>query len=177
MRSRRAIVHLGLALLVVAGCLVSPDPSLWQARKDRGAEAGPDGARGEAIRRDAAAEAGADVVSREGLAGERTCSPNGILATCDPLAQTGCKEGACYPAKGGFACVCPEGTIGEGSACNLTRECAPGLVCAGTSAPGVCRQVCDTAAPTCDAGSCIPLTAFPGFGYCAPGSADAGVSR
>lgn len=180
MRSARAIVGLGLGIagLLAAGCLISPDPSLWRARQDRGAEARPDGARGEAeVGRDARMELGPDVAPREGLAGERTCSPNGILAACDPLAQTGCKEGACYPAKGGFACVCPPGTIGEGSACNSTRECAAGHVCAGTSAPGLCRRVCDPAAPACDAGSCTPLAAFPGLGYCAPGAADAGLSR
>ena len=107
---------------------------------------------------------------------ERVCSPNGIATTCDPIAGTGCKAGSCYPAKGGFACVCPAGTAASGEPCGTSKECLPGRVCVGATAPGVCRPVCDPGASTCPASSdCTAITGYGGkLGYCDPAPVDAG---
>lgn len=112
----------------------------------------------------------------DGLPGEAspsdqgTCSPDGVKASCDPIANTGCSAGACYVTKNGFACVCPVGTATSGGACGTTVECAPTNVCAGSRAPGVCRTICDPSARApCPGGEfCLGITGMTGVGYCTP---------
>lgn len=104
-----------------------------------------------------------------GAAADPECSTTGVPASCDPIEGTGCGSGAsCYLVRNqGPSCVCPAGAATEGEACNTTTECASQLVCAGTQAPGVCRQTCDPDASDCLSGSfCRFITAFPTFGYC-----------
>ncbi len=97
------------------------------------------------------------------------CSATGTAANCNPIEQTGCSQGAaCYLVKDVITgCVCPVGTSSEGGSCTKTYECAPGLVCAGTSAPGTCTKICDPLDDQCPAGtSCLEISAFKGYGYC-----------
>ncbi|MCK5796220.1 MAG: hypothetical protein KAI47_03500 [Deltaproteobacteria bacterium] len=97
------------------------------------------------------------------------CSATGTAANCNPIEQTGCSQGAaCSLVKDVITgCVCLVGTSPEGGACTKTYECAPGLVCAGTTAPGVCTKICDPANDQCPTGtSCLEITAFQGYGYC-----------
>lgn len=101
--------------------------------------------------------------------GASSCSTGGIAASCDPLTGGGCgSAGSCYLVKNqGPSCVCPAASAGDGAACNTTTECAPGLVCAGSAAPGTCRKVCDPVASDCLNGDfCRAITAFPSHGYC-----------
>ena len=97
-----------------------------------------------------------------------TPSEKGDPASCNPVSGEGCASGQCYLVKDqGPSCVDPVGNVVEGQPCNTTTACAPGLVCAGTSAPGVCRKACLVSAPACDTGtSCRFITAFPTYGYC-----------
>jgi hypothetical protein len=95
------------------------------------------------------------------------CSPSGVATACNPIAVTGCTAGACYLTTPGTVCVCPAGTQVLGGTCMTTTDCQPGHVCAGTSAPGICRPMCDPAAPKCGANEfCINVTLHPTFGYC-----------
>lgn len=99
------------------------------------------------------------------------CSASGAAAICDPVgAFTGCASGACYVVKDvGSACVCNPGTVEEDGACNTTIECAPGQVCAGTEAPGICRRTCWSNDPDCLEGEvCTAIRNFTDFGYCEP---------
>jgi hypothetical protein len=50
----------------------------------------------------------------------------------------------------------------------VSRDCLPGRVCVGSVAPGVCRPVCDPAAPTCINADCTAITGYTGLGYCDP---------
>ncbi len=108
--------------------------------------------------------------SGAGASGAGTCSAAGVPQDCDPIGLTGCAAGVCYVVKNqGSACVCPSGGISTGGSCNTSVECAPGHVCAGTRAPGVCRKTCLPSAPACGTGQkCTFITALPSFGYCEP---------
>jgi len=103
---------------------------------------------------------------------QAACSAEGTAASCDPVANVGCGDGACYVVKGkGPACVCPAGSITAGKACDTTIDCAPQHVCAGTQAPGTCRRTCDPAAleADCPVGMfCQPIDSFPEHGFCKP---------
>lgn len=98
------------------------------------------------------------------------CSPAGVAANCDPVAQTGCVAGACYMVAGkGKACVCPQGTTPAGGACNTTAECASGYGCAGDAPPGSCRRFCTATSNNCAGNeTCKAITAFPSVGMCIP---------
>jgi hypothetical protein len=98
------------------------------------------------------------------------CSPSGVVASCDPLTNSGCSSGDCYITKAGYACVCPVGTATTGQACNTTTDCAPTNVCAGQSPPGTCRLICDpNAAIPCSGGElCIMIQGQAVVGYCQP---------
>lgn len=104
-----------------------------------------------------------------GAAGE-SCSAAAIPGPCDPVDLTGCAQGACYVLpSAGLACVCPAGTIDEGSPCNTTKLCKPGMLCAGTAPPGTCQRVCraSSGASVCLSGQfCRFLAQHPAFGYC-----------
>ena len=109
-----------------------------------------------------------DTKSSEQAVGQ--CSASGIAASCDPIGATGCDKGDCYVTAGvGVSCVCPAGSAKAGEPCNSTPDCAPGNVCAGTKAPGVCRSTCAPIGPVCDTGlKCTFIDDFPNFGYCEP---------
>jgi hypothetical protein len=97
------------------------------------------------------------------------CSPDGVAASCDPVALTGCAAGFCYVLKSkGPACVCPEGTAGRDKSCSTTTDCEAGHVCAGGSQPGTCRATCDPQkSDACGAGAtCVQIASFPSYGYC-----------
>jgi hypothetical protein len=96
------------------------------------------------------------------------CSASGVPASCDPVTGDGCGTGRCYLVKDkGPCCVCPGGTAAEGDSCNTTTDCAAGLVCAGTSPPGVCRRTCRPSTDKCSGGeTCRFINAFPIYGYC-----------
>lgn len=97
------------------------------------------------------------------------CSPSGTPTSCDPVLVTGCPSGSCYVTVDGIGCVCPAGTAATGAACSTTVQCAPGNVCAGTSAPGLCRKTCDPQAAQCGSGeTCTAIKGYTQVGYCAP---------
>ena len=101
------------------------------------------------------------------------CAPNDVVTTCDPLAASSCAGGgACYLIKGQYLdCVCPPGTIDEGSACNTAVECKPGLTCFSSTGtpPGACRRLCDLKSPSCSSGeACAEIPNFTTLGYCSP---------
>lgn len=100
--------------------------------------------------------------------GSVPCSVTGEPASCDPVSASGCGSASCYLVRDkGPSCVCPAATAGEGDSCNTTTECGPGLVCAGTAAPGICRKTCVPGGTTCLAGTfCRVIDAFPDYGYC-----------
>jgi len=100
------------------------------------------------------------------------CAPSDAVTTCDPLAATSCPGGGCYLVKGQYLdCICPAGTIGEGSACNTAVECKPGLTCFSSTGapPGACRKLCDPKSPSCSSGeACAEIPNFASLGYCQP---------
>jgi hypothetical protein len=97
------------------------------------------------------------------------CSPSGTPTSCDPVLVTGCPSGSCYVTVNGIVCVCPAGTTATGAACSTTVQCAPGNVCAGTSAPGLCRKTCDPQAAQCGTGeTCTAIQGYTQVGYCEP---------
>lgn len=164
-----------LSCLLLGGCLISPDPLLWQRKAGLDAST-RDGGPADTSRdhpKDAARPDGDS--SSPGDVSVGNCSASGVPGPCDPIGPSGCAQGACYllPVLG-QACVCPIGTISEGSPCNTTKLCVPGKLCAGNQAPGICRKVCRPDASTCPTGMfCRSLSAQPAYGYCDP-SADAG---
>jgi len=97
-----------------------------------------------------------------------SCAPKGLIAQCDALKNTGCAQGACYIVNTNTTgCVCPAGQSKEGDACNTTIDCGPGLVCAGTKAPGICRTLCDPTNDTCSGGTqCVKINTFNALGFC-----------
>lgn len=97
------------------------------------------------------------------------CSPSGTPTSCDPVLVTGCPSGSCYVTVNGVVCVCPAGTAATGTACSTTVQCAPGNVCAGSSAPGLCRKTCDPQAAQCGSGeTCTAIKGYTQVGYCEP---------
>jgi hypothetical protein len=151
----RLLAVLFVLLGIAPGCLVSPDPNLWR-QKAMG---------------DAGADVGADAPPKDVQGGEGgACSPTGTKASCDPVALSGCAKGTCYIApKVGSVCVCPAGTLTEGSTCYTTVECKAGHLCAGSLPSGICRETCDPKQDTCPTGKyCLYLTDFPQWGFCKP---------
>ena len=105
--------------------------------------------------------------------------------TCDPVAPTtGCPDPAlgCYlTSEGTTLCDCPGKPAtqgGNGAACNLYSDCAPGFFCVasgnGQTTPH-CHFVCNVAAPSCPQDPstpgvptpCLPAGTGSSYGYCA----------
>lgn len=166
-------------LVVAVGCIAALGCAGDAGSFDRD-PVGPKDARlsaersGDGASRDAKTADGAsrDSAPSEGGASEggANCSTTGVKASCDPVKLTGCAKGQCYIVRGaGAACVCPAGSNGLDQPCNTTTACAPGHVCAGTTAPGTCRRACDPTAPNCATGlTCTPVNQLPMFGFCEP---------
>jgi hypothetical protein len=156
---------MGIVVVLLAGCFVTPDEALWKRRAEARREVGPEAS---------AADLGVDAAMPQDAAAEGgNCSAAGNPWPCDPVDLTGCAQGSCYVLPTlGQACVCVAGILNEGSPCNTTTLCKPGTLCAGTSPPGICRRVCraDTdasVASVCPSGwFCRYLTQHPSFGYC-----------
>jgi len=108
------------------------------------------------------------------------------LSNCDPLLQDCAMGQGCYPS-GGDSFVCfktsvGQGEGGQGSGCNYTNQCQPGLMCLGAAssagcldANGCCSPFCaiSEGAGPCQAGEqCVPYFAQ---GMAPPGYGDLGV--
>ena len=90
-------------------------------------------------------------------------------ADCSVLTQD-CNEGdACYLVNGGQECFPPSPAMaGEGETCEFANDCAPGLVCVGTSEEDLtCLTPCPTdGSVMCETGQCAPLDGLDGVGVC-----------
>jgi hypothetical protein len=98
----------------------------------------------------------------------------GPVQECN-LLQDGCaKQGGCYPddAFSGATTCQPPGVLPVRYPCQLQSDCASGEVCFTVSGTGQeCLELCRTDVPASacldvDSTSCVPLTKYPGFGYC-----------
>ncbi len=109
---------------------------------------------------------------------DRILELGACVAGCDPLAQTGCLDGAaCIVAwtvpwgTQGATCV-PASDAGEGEPCR-EGTCSPGLGCTGASGlkGAACRRYCAADADCAEGLRCYPIPAegLPdGLGYCLP---------
>jgi hypothetical protein len=120
----------------------------------------------EGVRRDAAARL--DVAAPDTRPADARLAGDDARA-CDLLRQD-CPNRAqsCVPVAGRAICELPTGARPEGADCVDVLQCDRGLVCfqAGVDR-GICRRVCDPAAPPRDCPRCVPLSGF-AAGTCAP---------
>ncbi len=87
---------------------------------------------------------------------------------CDPFAQDCQSPLSCYPSTSGPVCV-GSGTLGAGSPCDFSNQCAPGNTCVEAGGAKTCRPLCRTSGePRCSTGTCRPVDDNPGVGACVP---------
>src|SRR5437763_1164280 len=103
------------------------------------------------------------------------CGGRSCDIACDPRAQTGCAAGAACIlfSADEVDCRCQPANrnVAEGGACDTTKLCVPGLICANEAAGNVCRPICRRANPgDCATGrTCNAVSGYSVYGACSPG--------
>jgi len=87
---------------------------------------------------------------------------------CDALRQNCAgSSAACIPAQNGDVCSYTTGKA-IGAVCSYANDCVAGAACilvSGSTTSGVCRKLCDMAAPSCPSGTCGALNGHT-YGVC-----------